>query len=1011
MDGQMFFKTLMSSSSAAAPLIQFRGDDETNCFPVSGKEVTIVTSDADHSLGSAKLQIKNIVNYSWEHRYYPGQLVAHDRSGKYLAYSLKTPNKGCGVVRIASRVKDDKLLIKGMLGPVVDLAFSHSSEEVVIGIVDSFGNMFVYRVVEESSGMQSERIMEILRTGDPAGGQERVHRLVWCPFVPGPDSDPADTQSGHRMLLLTHGAMAEVWSLNTVLEEHGSGPLTPADVEEGLMTIKEIGGEIADATFSPSGEAVAIAVSDGDVKFFQVYSHEDGPPRCLKTWSPHGPGAPLSSLLWLDDHTSLSPETTFWKFAITGSCFNSELKVWCASTWTCLQTIKFQRPQTESSVGLKLKAVLDPTAKFLILSDIDAMLVYVLNLRQTEERAMVVSVGEFASPAGILSLSCEFSGLRMVKQTTEGVEVSTDSNDEDDKKMEKTVVKLFIIHAKSLQECSIIYDNAPASPGSQEPDLVPPPPVLGDLSSSMIQASPDSVASAPPQSPPAASSPRPPILLPDLAAAASKISLLSPEQFKAAVPTPSLVKPDPILTFSGNSSPSREVAGILDDCVKFETPDEEENEEEEEEVSTTLTFQGVKASPKPVNTSSIKFPTPPAPPALVHANVSQDPELMERLETLMVTKLEQMEKRSEARARKDNQAIRQRFDELFMTLSASVSNTIEETVGNEIKRSLPYLVKTSLDGIHKDMNQKINGLETKVVKELTLSGQSKDTISRAVVKNVSEMVDTSFKQAFTQQVAGMERAFGAMLRQVNDQFLAGTREYEATFNRRMGAENKEIKESMTSVLHSISQVNSEMRQVRDVADRLRSDHTNLAKAVVDKKTLSAEDVRRIVAKEINDALASNRQRAGSHTPVTPDVKAISTQTVIKNLLKAGKYNDAFQTALSSSDLAMVMFTCENVNITQVFNQSECPLDQTVLLSLIQQLSVDISDKTQVKHDYLQEALANLDPENQTTKRHLKPVLKQLDASLSSYMQQSPNSKVSRNLKILSMAAQVHLHSN
>ena len=106
MDGQMFFKTLMSSSSAAAPLIQFRGDDETNCFPVSGKEVTIVTSDADHSLGSAKLQIKNIVNYSWEHRYYPGQLVAHDWSSKYLAYSLKTPNKGCGVVRKASRPGD-----------------------------------------------------------------------------------------------------------------------------------------------------------------------------------------------------------------------------------------------------------------------------------------------------------------------------------------------------------------------------------------------------------------------------------------------------------------------------------------------------------------------------------------------------------------------------------------------------------------------------------------------------------------------------------------------------------------------------------------------------------------------------------------------------------------------------------------------------------------------------------------------------------------------------------------
>ena len=38
MDGQMFFKTLLSSNSTAAP-IKFTGNDETNCFPVSGPEV------------------------------------------------------------------------------------------------------------------------------------------------------------------------------------------------------------------------------------------------------------------------------------------------------------------------------------------------------------------------------------------------------------------------------------------------------------------------------------------------------------------------------------------------------------------------------------------------------------------------------------------------------------------------------------------------------------------------------------------------------------------------------------------------------------------------------------------------------------------------------------------------------------------------------------------------------------------------------------------------------------
>ena len=125
--------------------------------------------------------------------------------------------------------------------------------------------------------------------------------------------------------------------------------------------------------------------------------HEEGPPRCLKSWSPHE-GKPLSSLLWLDDHTNPSPDSRFWKFVITGCTANSELKVWCSSSWTCLQTIKFKRPESDEDLGVRLKAVLDPTAQFLVLSDIDARLIFVLNIVQTETRAEVISVGEFASP-------------------------------------------------------------------------------------------------------------------------------------------------------------------------------------------------------------------------------------------------------------------------------------------------------------------------------------------------------------------------------------------------------------------------------------------------------------------------------------------------------------------------------------------------------------------------------------------------------------------------------------
>ena len=168
-----------------------------------------------------------------------------------------------------------------MLGPVVDLSFSHSSDEVVIGAVDSKGNLFVYKVEESPSGMSSERLVELMRSGQEAPSD---HRLVWCPFVPEAEGEPV--QTGERMLILTHGCQADVWSLDKVLEEHGPGPLTPADVTAGLLQIREIGGNITDAAFSPSGEAVAIAVSDGTVKFFQVtvyisyYRHLQHPDRC-----------------------------------------------------------------------------------------------------------------------------------------------------------------------------------------------------------------------------------------------------------------------------------------------------------------------------------------------------------------------------------------------------------------------------------------------------------------------------------------------------------------------------------------------------------------------------------------------------------------------------------------------------------------------------------------------------------------------------------------------------------
>lgn len=78
---------------------------------------------------------------------------------------------------------------------------------------------------------------------------------------------------------------------------------------------------------------------------------------------------------------------------------------------------------------------------------------------------------------------------------------------------------------------------------------------------------------------------------------------------------------------------------------------------------------------------------------------------------------------------------------------------------------------------------------------------------------------------------------------------------------------------------------------------------------------------------------------------TPSVFDIKEQ--IRHLIDAGQVNKAFHQALISNDLNLVEFTLEAADIKEVFNP--CHLEQTVLLSLIQQLSADMTAYTGTKH--------------------------------------------------------------
>jgi hypothetical protein len=49
-----------------------------------------------------------------------------------------------------------------------------------------------------------------------------------------------------------------------------------------------------------------------------------------------------------------------------------------------------------------------------------------------------------------------------------------------------------------------------------------------------------------------------------------------------------------------------------------------------------------------------------------------------------------------------------------------------------------------------------------------------------------------------------------------------------------------------------------------------------------------------------------------------------------------------------ADLGMVLFVCSRVDAQSLFSTVPCPLPQAVLLSLIQQLSADLTSSTDLK---------------------------------------------------------------
>ncbi|KAK8395280.1 hypothetical protein O3P69_006175 [Scylla paramamosain] len=372
------------SNNQTTQTISFGASEERWSSVVVGSEVQVEVGATNHTSGSSAITTRNISNYSWDHHYLSGSLVAQHSSGNYVAYAIRAPQKTSGMVRIINNKTGDRGLVRNIRGMVRDLAFAHITNRIILAFTDQFGTLYVCEVTDTSTGtsLNTEILVEVASTSSEASDH---HRVIWCPYIPDEQAGGEEGDEPAHLLVLTHGPCAEIWNISVVLREHGGGQLRREQVASGYQLMEQHSAPITDAAFSPDGTALATAALDGYVKFFQVYmADEEKSPRCLHQWNPHD-GKPLSALFFLDDHKHHSPDVQFWKYAVTGACNNSELRVWSCESWQCHQTLRFVPAlQDPPQTPLIFKATMDPSANFLLLSDIHRRVMYVVVVYQDE---------------------------------------------------------------------------------------------------------------------------------------------------------------------------------------------------------------------------------------------------------------------------------------------------------------------------------------------------------------------------------------------------------------------------------------------------------------------------------------------------------------------------------------------------------------------------------------------------------------------------------------------------
>jgi enhancer of mRNA-decapping protein 4 len=354
---------------------------------------------------------------------------------------------------------------------------------------------------------------------------------------------------------------------------------------------------------------------------------------------------------------------------------------------------------------------------------------------------------------------------------------------------------------------------------------------------------------------------------------------------------------------------------------------------------------------------------------------------------------------------------RQRQDKLISTVSQTLTSAVhvklEKVVKSEMKTHVTPAVSRSLGSVQDQLTAVVQSATDTALKDgiasiLHTKGLPEavgTAVAGSIRSNIQGMYDETFR---TVVLPAFERSSQEMFRQVDEAIRRGIAEYLSQLQQQFHQLSEPALQHLATSYHSLHSLltSPDSPLVTSLQREIRTTMQSVLQGV-------GESVRGVVREEVDSALQRH-----AHS-INPEARAMEErarkQEEIQRLVQSQELNRAFEAALSTSDLSLVLYLCQQVTPEDVFDTTPCPLSQPVLLSLVQQLSVELSEHVDLKLRFLEASVLGLDVNNDITKSHMTQVLRTLTQQLAGAEQANrsvPNSaSLLRSVKRLRMVTE------